>query len=142
MNTVLFMQATPSLEQVVSDWFKSHPGILGEGENAKVIIKTETKSPVSVIVDGVDIPSAKSLEEVLCQPLHVLIDHLPMCFYRKHIRNRLIDVNITTLRQLVQKSESDMLRYRDFGVKSLRHLKIALKELDPRLFLGMGLPPE
>jgi len=142
MNTVLFMQATPSLEQVVSDWFNSHPGILDAMEEVQVVIKTQKKCPVTVIVDGVDMPSADSLEDCLRQPVDVLMEHLPFYFYRVHVRNALSNAGITTLRQLVQKTEIDVLRYRLFGKKCLWHLKDALKEIDPRLFLGMIPPSE
>jgi DNA-directed RNA polymerase alpha subunit len=142
MNTVLFMQATPSLEQVVSDWFNAHPGILDVMEEVDVFIKTKKKCPVNVIIDGVDIPSAESLEGILCQSVDVLMRHLPMRLYRVRVKNTLNNACITTLKQLVQKTERDMLRYRDFGRSCLWQLENALKEIDPRLYLGMILPEE
>jgi DNA-directed RNA polymerase subunit alpha len=49
--------------------------------------------------------------------------------------NCLNNANITTVGQLAQKSESDMLKYRNFGKKSLNEIKQKLSEL--KLQLGM-----
>ncbi len=49
--------------------------------------------------------------------------------------NCLNNANITTVGQLCQKSEADMLKYRNFGKKSLNEIKDKLKELG--LSLGM-----
>ena len=49
--------------------------------------------------------------------------------------NCLNNANITTVGQLAQKSEADMLKYRNFGKKSLNEIKAKLAELG--LSLGM-----
>lgn len=50
--------------------------------------------------------------------------------------NCLNNANITTVGQLAQKSEADMLKYRNFGKKSLNEIKAKLTELG--LSLGMS----
>ncbi|MCX7590366.1 MAG: DNA-directed RNA polymerase subunit alpha [Kiritimatiellae bacterium] len=54
--------------------------------------------------------------------------------------NCLNNANITTVGQLCQKSEADMLKYRNFGKKSLNEIKAKLAELG--LSLGMTIDPE
>lgn len=49
--------------------------------------------------------------------------------------NCLNNANITTVGQLVQKTEADMLKYRNFGKKSLNEIKGKLSELG----LGLGM---
>ena len=49
--------------------------------------------------------------------------------------NCLNNANITTVGQLAQKSEAEMLKYRNFGKKSLNEIKAKLLELG----LGLGL---
>jgi len=49
--------------------------------------------------------------------------------------NCLNNANITTVGQLAQKSEADMLKYRNFGKKSLNEIKSKLEELG----LGLGV---
>jgi DNA-directed RNA polymerase subunit alpha len=51
--------------------------------------------------------------------------------------NCLNNANITTVGQLAQKSEADMLKYRNFGKKSLNEIKSKLLELG--LTLGMSI---
>jgi DNA-directed RNA polymerase subunit alpha len=51
--------------------------------------------------------------------------------------NCLNNANITTVGQLARKSEPEMLKYRNFGKKSLNEIKQKLVELG--LTLGMGL---
>jgi len=53
--------------------------------------------------------------------------------------NCLRAANIQTIYDLVQKTESEMLKYRNFGKKSLNEIKEILAEMD--LSLGMTLPP-
>lgn len=53
--------------------------------------------------------------------------------------NCLNNANITTVGQLAQKSEVEMLKYRNFGKKSLNEIKDKLEELG--LGLGMKLDP-
>ena len=43
--------------------------------------------------------------------------------------NCLNNANITTVGELAQKTEADMLKYRNFGKKSLNEIKDKLKEL-------------
>lgn len=54
--------------------------------------------------------------------------------------NCLNNANITTVGQLCQKTEAEMLKYRNFGKKSLNEIKTKLAELG--LSLGMTLDPE
>jgi len=54
--------------------------------------------------------------------------------------NCLNNANITTVGQLAQKSEADMLKYRNFGKKSLNEIKQKLAELG--LSLGMTFSSE
>jgi DNA-directed RNA polymerase subunit alpha len=49
--------------------------------------------------------------------------------------NCLNNANITTVGQLAQKSEAEMLKYRNFGKKSLNEIKAKLSELG----LGLGV---
>ena len=49
--------------------------------------------------------------------------------------NCLNNANITTVGQLAQKSEAEMLKYRNFGKKSLNEIKAKLQELK----LGLGM---
>ncbi len=51
--------------------------------------------------------------------------------------NCLNNANITTVGELAQKTEADMLKYRNFGKKSLNEIKSKLSEL--KLSLGMTL---
>jgi hypothetical protein len=53
--------------------------------------------------------------------------------------NCLNNANITTVGQLAQKSESEMLKYRNFGKKSLNEIKDKLHQL--QLSLGMKFEP-
>jgi len=53
------------------------------------------------------------------------------------VKGRLIDARITTLRDLVQKNETDLLKLRSFGRKSLREVKNCLAQMT--LSLGMKL---
>lgn len=54
--------------------------------------------------------------------------------------NCLNNANITTVGQLALKTEQEMLKYRNFGKKSLNEIKEKLTGLG--LSLGMNLPPE
>lgn len=54
--------------------------------------------------------------------------------------NCLNNANITTVGELVMKSENDMLKYRNFGKKSLTEIKEKLAELG--LYLGMKFDQE
>jgi DNA-directed RNA polymerase subunit alpha len=54
--------------------------------------------------------------------------------------NCLNNANITTVGELAQKSESEMLKYRNFGKKSLNEIKSKLRELG--LTLGMKFDDE
>ena len=53
--------------------------------------------------------------------------------------NCLNNANITTVGQLAQKSEAEMLKYRNFGKKSLNEIKDKLQQL--QLGLGMKFDP-
>lgn len=54
--------------------------------------------------------------------------------------NCLNNANITTVGELAQKTESDMLKYRNFGKKSLNEIKAKLTDLG--LGLGMTFEPD
>jgi len=54
--------------------------------------------------------------------------------------NCLNNANITTVGQLAMKSEQEMLKYRNFGKKSLNEIKDKLTSLN--LNLGMTFEPE
>jgi DNA-directed RNA polymerase subunit alpha len=54
--------------------------------------------------------------------------------------NCLNNANITTVGELAQKSEAEMLKYRNFGKKSLNEIKQKLTELG--LSLGMSFDEE
>jgi DNA-directed RNA polymerase subunit alpha len=54
--------------------------------------------------------------------------------------NCLNNANITTVGELAQKTEAEMLKYRNFGKKSLNEIKAKLEELG--LTLGMTFDPE
>lgn len=54
--------------------------------------------------------------------------------------NCLNNANITTVGELAQKTEAEMLKYRNFGKKSLNEIKAKLEELG--LSLGMSFDPE
>lgn len=54
--------------------------------------------------------------------------------------NCLNNANITTVGELAQKTEAEMLKYRNFGKKSLNEIKAKLEELG--LSLGMTFDPE
>jgi DNA-directed RNA polymerase subunit alpha len=49
------------------------------------------------------------------------------------------NANITTVGQLAQKTEAEMLKYRNFGKKSLNEIKEKLQQLG--LSLGMKFEP-
>ena len=51
--------------------------------------------------------------------------------------NALVNARITTIRELVQRTESDLLKSKDFGRKSLQEVKAILAEMG--LMLGMRL---
>jgi len=53
--------------------------------------------------------------------------------------NCLNNANITTVGQLAQKTEAEMLKYRNFGKKSLNEIKDKLQQL--QLGLGMKFEP-
>ena len=53
--------------------------------------------------------------------------------------NCLNNANITTVGQLAQKTEAEMLKYRNFGKKSLNEIKDKLQQLS--LSLGMKFDP-
>ena len=58
-----------------------------------------------------------------------------MLFRSVRAANCLNNANITTVGQLAQKSEGEMLKYRNFGKKSLNEIKEKLSTL--QLSLGM-----
>ena len=70
--------------------------------------------------------------EDLCQKLAMSVNEIELSV---RAANCLNNANITTVGELAQKSEADMLKYRNFGKKSLNEIKQKLAELG--LQLGM-----
>ena len=54
--------------------------------------------------------------------------------------NCLNNANITTVGELAQKTEAEMLKYRNFGKKSLNEIKAKIQEMG--LSLGMTFDPD
>lgn len=63
------------------------------------------------------------------------------CFpWTVRTENILNNANIKTFGQLAQKTESEMLKYRNFGKNSLNEIKDKLQDIG--LSLGMKVPPD
>ncbi len=84
---------------------------------------------------NIDEPSEKAPEELPDQPAAVANEHLDKSVEELELSvrsyNCLKNANIRTLRELVQKTEPEMLRTKNFGRKSLNEIK--------EILLGLGL---
>ncbi len=84
---------------------------------------------------NIDEPSENALEELPNQPAAVANEHLDKSVEELELSvrsyNCLKNANIRTLRELVQKTEPEMLRTKNFGRKSLNEIK--------EILLGLGL---
>ena len=82
-----------------------------------------------------DAAAAASVDDELIRKLNMPIGELDLSV---RASNCLESARITTVAELVQKTESDLLKVRSFGKTSLREVKRKLQELN--LSLGMPLP--
>lgn len=105
------------------------------GLAAKIL--KEQASVFSNLVDAGNLSDAGSDEpsEPINEALYRRVDELELTV---RSANCLQNAGIEFIWQLVQKSESDMLKTKNFGRKSLAEIKDVLSELD--LSLGMRLP--
>ncbi len=89
------------------------------------------------LVDFEDAPSEQSEENAaLKKLLNMSVNEIELSV---RAANCLNNANITTVGQLAMKSESEMLKYRNFGKKSLNEIKDKLVDLG--LSLGMNFDP-
>jgi len=86
---------------------------------AELAEEEEEVSPIAVLQEKLD----KSIEEL----------ELSVRSY-----NCLEAAGIKTIRDLVQKTESEMLKYRNFGRKSLNEIKTILKDMNLRFSMQIG----
>jgi DNA-directed RNA polymerase subunit alpha len=90
---------------------------------------------------NIDEPAENAPEELSDQPAAVANEHLDKSVEELELSvrsyNCLKNANIQTLRELVQKTEPEMLRTKNFGRKSLNEIKEILLSLG--LNLGMRL---
>jgi DNA-directed RNA polymerase subunit alpha len=83
------------------------------------------------VVEFEDVEAKVDMErEQLLKTLNMSVNEIELSV---RAANCLNNANITTVGQLAQKSEAEMLKYRNFGKKSLNEIKAKLQEL------GMGL---
>jgi DNA-directed RNA polymerase subunit alpha len=99
-------------------------------EHLNVFLPEE--SAAAALVESID-PEDRAMVERLCTS----VDSLELSVRAK---NCLDNADITTVGQLVVKSESEMLKYRNFGKKSLQEIKSKLADLE--LTLAMTLKEE
>lgn len=139
MNIDLFKQVRPSLEKVIRDWFKERPDILTSPDDEVVIsIDTQKRELALLVKVNFDIVGAQiSLDEVLDRHVRVLEPYLGNRLVR--VMNAFNNNDVIALRQVVSKQEFEVRKWRNFGKSSMDALKGALKEIDPRLHLGMEL---
>jgi DNA-directed RNA polymerase subunit alpha len=79
---------------------------------------------------------AKSQDSELKKKLNMSVNEIELSV---RAANCLNNANITTVGQLAMKSEAEMLKYRNFGKKSLNEIKDKLQQLG--LSLGMKFEP-
>ena len=85
------------------------------------------------VVEFEDVEAKVDVErEQLLKTLNMSVNEIELSV---RAANCLNNANITTVGQLAQKSEAEMLKYRNFGKKSLNEIKAKLLELG----LGLGL---
>ena len=104
-------------------------------EYGEIFAKLTRDVPGEVVLTA-DVAAPKidnELREKLNQPVAILDPSV-------RAANCLNNANITTVGELAQKTEQEMLRYRNFGKKSLNEIKAKLQELG--LSLGMKFDPE
>lgn len=82
-------------------------------------------------------PAVDPERETLIKKLTVSVNEIELSV---RAANCLNNANITTVGVLAQKTEAEMLKYRNFGKKSLNEIKDKLRELG--LSLGMTFDPE
>jgi len=86
---------------------------------------------------GIDEASDQPLERLADQPASVVNEHLDRSVEELELSvrsgNCLKNANIRTIRELVQKSEADLMKTKNFGRKSLNEIKAVLATL------GLGL---
>jgi DNA-directed RNA polymerase subunit alpha len=80
--------------------------------------------------------SADQEREELARKLNMSVNEIELSV---RAANCLNNANITTVGELAQKTEADMLKYRNFGKKSLNEIKDKLHELG--LYLGFKFDP-
>lgn len=84
-----------------------------------------------------ELPQEVTIEEELIEKLKMPVSELELSV---RSANCLREAHIKTIAELVKKSESEMLKYRNFGKKSLSEIGNILKEMG--LSLGMKLDKE
>jgi DNA-directed RNA polymerase subunit alpha len=77
-----------------------------------------------------------SSQEELRRKLNMSVNEIELSV---RAANCLNNANITTVGELAMKTEQDMLKYRNFGKKSLNEIKAKLEELG--LGLGVAIDP-
>lgn len=82
---------------------------------------------------SVEAAAAASVDEELIRKLHMPIGELELSV---RASNCLESARVSTVLELVQKTEADLLKVRSFGKTSLREVKKKLQELN----LGLGMP--
>lgn len=87
-----------------------------------------TRTSISILYEDKDDKVKKEKEELLNSPLSVLM-------LSARSQNRLQDCNVTTVRQLCEKSEEEIVKFRNFSRKCLSEVKERLHAAG--LSLGM-----
>jgi DNA-directed RNA polymerase subunit alpha len=94
---------------------------------------------------NIDEPAENAPEESPDQPAAVANEHLDKSVEELELSvrsyNCLKNANIRTLRELVQKTEPEMLRTKNFGRKSLNEIKEILLSLGLNLGMRLDQPP-
>ncbi len=110
------------------------------GEAARIL-----EDQFALLTDFTDTPVAEPEREGVAEPVHPeLNEHLFRSVDELELSvrasNCLKTANIRTIADLVQRSESELLKTKNFGKKSLNEIKTILGEMG--LSLGMRLDPE
>ena len=138
MNTDLFNKSKVELAAHIEQWFKEHPGILDPLEKVVIGINVEKRAPlVEVVCSDFQIGADSQIDKHIFDESVYKLESLIESEGRARCFQIMDNAGIKTIGQLVQKSESQILKLRNCGSKSLWHIKTALKKLDPRLYLGM-----
>ena len=90
-----------------------------------------------VVEDEIVPESEEDQREALIRKLNMSVNEIELSV---RAANCLNNANITTVGELALKSEAEMLKYRNFGKKSLNEIKDKLKEMG--LGLGFKFDPE